>query len=265
MENTVNNNVDNGRIDVSNKLPPQEKPKTRLALEVDQIVSMIGPVALAGGCFPGLVIVIGWVCFLVVGIVRVVIDAGPFSADLLGGAIGSFMAVFVGIVLGFGAGSLYAGVAAMIAASLVVCFHWSTNGKLHPRWLAQLVGGMTGFWSVAAIGCASRDWDLPIIVMTTMFATFAMVVGQRGAAIGYRKMHGKYIREAGTTDFQFGIRDMLIGTTWIAAFVALFVAIPRVSFVYLACWVVLQPVTFVIGESIRRYRVRRGQFGPKPI
>lgn len=224
------------------------------ANEFDQIISSVGPIAFAGACFPGIVAFIGLVCVIIAGLAGLATGNVWFDADLIFGfLLGLLLLATFGIVIG----GIFAATLAFMTSALVVCLHWSTNRKFHPRLLCQLVGGLTGFWLVAPWGFDADAWEWMFFSVLLM-ATFAMAFAQHAAAVGYRNMYGQYERETSSIEFQFGIRHMLIGMTLAAAFIALFDGLPRVSLDYLACWVMLQSLSFVIGETIRKHRPKHG-------
>lgn len=230
---------------------------SRASVEFNQILSSVGPVALAGGYFPAILALLAFIGTVIGFAIRVLRGSVPFDADLIGG---TFVALFVsagvtmfGVVLGV----ICAAIVSLYFGILVGALHWSMKEVVHPRLMCQLVGGLTGYWAIAALAVGG-PWTWQFIASVVGLASLAMVVGQHGAAVGYQRMHAGYIREAAAKEWQFGIRDMMVGMTWIAAITALFTALPRLSCVFLVCWVVLQAPAFVIGESIRRYRVRKG-------
>lgn len=231
--------------------------RSRSSVEFDQILSSVGPVALAGGFFPAIVAVIALVGMVIGFIIRQLSGSVPLDADLFGEIITTLLFAVGGSMLGFVLGIVFAAVVSLYFAIMVGILHWSTKETVHPRLMCQLVGGLTGYWSIAAMGFGG-PWAWQFIASNVALASLAMVVGQCGAAVGYHRMHAGYVQNTDAKEWQFGIREMMVGMIWIAAIFALFVALPQLSYVFLACWVVLQALVFVAGESIRRYRIRNG-------
>lgn len=236
----------------------QEPARTRFAIESDQIMTSIGPTALAGGCFPGIAALVGAVIGALVTFSAVIVGTVPIDADLLSQSLGAMMGVIVFAVIGFVVGSIYAAIIAAAFSVVMITFHWTTNERFHPRILSHLVGGMTGFWCVAVLGLIEGT-DLQGLAWVAVTATFAMLIGQYGAARGYQAMHRLYERESNKNDLQFGIRDLMVGMTWSAVLMALFAAAPGMSIVVFTCWVMVQAASFAAGESIRRNWIRNGK------
>lgn len=222
-------------------------------------MAAIGPTGLAGGCFPVIVVLIYFLIGTVVVVFTVTVGTTSIDGELLSDSLGAIIGVLVFSVLGFVGGSIYAAMFAAAFSTVMIMFHWTTNQRFHPRILSQLVGGMTGFWCVAVFGMLNNSTDLAWLAGVVGTAIFAMMVGQYGAARGYRAMYRHYQRESNRNDLQFGIRDLMVGMTWSAVLMALFAAAPGKSIVVFVCWVLAQSASLAVGASIRRYRTNSGR------
>lgn len=242
-----------------NQNRPNPEPRSSFSTEADQILMAMGPTTLAGGLFPtvaGLIWLLGAVAYFLFAVLTGAETIDSTDLLALAPAVMSFLII---AVIGFAIGCAYTVMIAALFASLVAFFHWSTRERFHPRILSQLVGGATGFWAIAPVGFSGMEnWknseELWAFGGILLLATLAMVMGHYATANGYQRMHRGYQRDSKSNDLQFGIQDMMVATTWAAALIALFGVLPRNSFAFLTCWVVLQSLAFAIGESVRRLR-----------
>ena len=215
-------------------------------------------VVLAAACYP----VVLAVLFLVVALVQN--SGAPTVADLGVALSYTFVGTLVFSLIGICTSAVLGTIFALLLNGLNLVF----GNLLATRSIAGVVGGFTGFASIAAVLFLDRTAMFAQLPLVLALATLAMLMGTFGAMAWLERSFRSELQvndRRGKPKFQFRISQLLVLTTLFAGVIGVSSMAERMDMaIAVGYWFFVQPVVLGIMHLIMRKKVRRHRRGSNP-